>query len=72
MGAALRVLLKFWKPIATGVGSVLAWEEVDEVVAPEQKSQKTAGLTIVSTLLVLFVVGIFTGLIAVKPKRKRR
>ena len=72
MGLILRGLLRFWKPILTGLSSILAWESVDEVVAPEEKSAKIGVLTIISRVLLLFVVGLFTGVIKLKAKKGKR
>ena len=72
MGLILRGLLRFWKPILTGLSSILAWESVDEVVAPEEKSAKIGVLTIISSVLLLFVVGLFTGVIKLKAKKGKR
>lgn len=71
MPVLFRFLVKFWKPIATGIGSIVAWEQVDETIAPEEKNAKISGLLIISTVSVLALIGYFLGLFS-KTKKTRR
>lgn len=72
MGLLLRGLLRFWKPIATGVGSIMAWESVDEAVSPEAEQKQTSGMLVLVSFLLLFILGLLSGLIQINSKKKRR
>ena len=70
MGLLLRGLIKFWRPIATGVGSILAWESIDEAVAPEDSKKEIGGLLMLVTVSGLLIIALFSGALKINSKKR--
>lgn len=67
-----QFLLRFWRPIATGIGSIVAWEWFDSDETTKESSFSKGLFATSTVLLLLFVVGLFTGVINITGKKKRR